>query len=57
MTPAPVVDFLVADFLVPALVVVDLRWRSGVVEMAGRTRGLELPVDARVAAISLFRVV
>lgn len=57
MTPAPVVDFFVVAFLVPVLVVVDLRVRSGVVEMDGRTRGLELPVEARVAAISLVAVV
>lgn len=47
------VGFLVTDFFVAGLVVVvvDLRLRSGVVEMEGRTRGLEWPVEARVAAI------
>ena len=53
VTPAPVVLFLVVAFLVVGLrvVVVDLGLRSGVVEMAAATRGLELPVEARVAAI------
>jgi len=52
-TPAPVVLFFGAAFFVVGLlvVVVVLRLRSGVVEMAAATRGLELPVAARVEAI------
>lgn len=43
VTPAPVVDFLVVDLLEAGfvVVVVDLRLRSGVVEIDGKTRGLE----------------
>lgn len=52
-TPAPVVLFLVVAFLAAGLrvVVVALGLRSGIVETAAATRGLELPVEARVAAI------
>lgn len=55
VTPALVVDFLAVAFLVVGFVtvVVDLRFRSGVVEIDGSTRGLEWPVEARVAAISI----
>lgn len=55
VTPAPVVDFFGVTFFVTDLVVVDLRLRSGVVETDGKTRGLEWPVEARVAAMLSFR--
>lgn len=48
VTPAPVVLFGAALF-----VPVALRFRSGVVEIDATTRGLELPVDARVAAMTV----